>query len=76
LSAGDCREADGGIIAQGLDRFQRHIAVALNGPFVVLFEEDRTDQRCDLVSLGKMPTTSVLRLISPLTRSSGLAPSR
>jgi len=39
-SAGDCREADGGIIAQGVDRFQGHIAGALDRPFVVLLGQD------------------------------------
>jgi hypothetical protein len=35
-SAGDCRKADGGIIAQRCDGFQGHVAAALDGPFIVL----------------------------------------
>ena len=43
-SAGDCREADGRIIAQWSDGFQCHVSSALDGPLVVLFEEDCADQ--------------------------------
>jgi hypothetical protein len=43
LSAGDCREADDGIIAQGRDGFQRHVTGALTAHFV-LFEKDRADE--------------------------------
>jgi hypothetical protein len=35
-------------------------------------EKDRTDEAVMASSLGKMPTTSVRRLISPLSRSIGL----
>ena len=52
-SAGDCREADGGIIAQGGDRFQGHVAGALNRPFVVLLKQDRPDQPDDGVLVGE-----------------------
>jgi hypothetical protein len=45
----------------------------MDGSLVVLFEQDRADQPGDGVLDGKkMPTTSVLRLIAPLRRSSGL----
>jgi hypothetical protein len=53
LSAGDCREADGGIIAQGRDGFQRHVTGPLDGPLVVLFEQDRADQPGYGVLIGK-----------------------
>ena len=53
----------------GRDGFQRHVAGALDGPFVVLLEQDCADEPDDGRSLGKMPTTSVRRLISPLSRS-------
>ena len=43
-SAGKSREADDGIIAQGSDGFQRHVAGALDGPFIVLFEQDGADE--------------------------------
>ena len=29
------------------DRFQAHVATALNGPFVVLFEQQRADEPRD-----------------------------
>jgi hypothetical protein len=37
-SAGDCREADRGIIAQRGDGFQCHVSSTLDCPLVVLFE--------------------------------------
>ena len=45
----DCHgaQADGGILAQRGDGFQRHIAGTLDGPFVVLLEQDGTDQAID-----------------------------
>ena len=52
-SAGDCRKADGGIIAHGCDGFQRHVAGALDGPFVILFEQDRADKPDDRVLVGE-----------------------
>jgi hypothetical protein len=61
-----------GIIAQRRDGFQRHVAGALDGPLVVLLEQDGADQANDGIFVGKMPTTSVRRLISPLSRSTGL----
>jgi hypothetical protein len=41
------RQADEGIIADGGDAFQRDVASALDGPFVVLFEQDSADEACD-----------------------------
>lgn len=38
------------------------------GPFVVLHGEDGTDEANDGVAVGRMPTTSVRRLISRLSR--------
>ena len=38
---------DDGIIAQGGHGFQRHVAGALDGPFVVLFQQDRADEPDD-----------------------------
>ena len=43
----------------------------LDGPLIVLFEQDDADQPEDGVVMGKMPTTSVRRVTSPLTRSIG-----
>ena len=52
-SAGDCRKAHGGIIAQRCDGFQGHVAAALDGPFIVLFEEDRADEANKSVFVGE-----------------------
>jgi len=38
---------DDGIIAQGRDCFQRHIATALEGQLVILFEQDRAEEAGD-----------------------------
>ena len=67
------RQADDRIIGDGGDGLKGHVAGALYGPFVVLLEQDRADETGDggLVR-EEMPTTSVRRLISPLTRWSGL----
>mgnify|MGYP001094792610 FL=1 len=35
------------------DAFQRHVAGALNGPFIVLFEQQRTDETHDGVVVGE-----------------------
>ncbi len=47
MSGCHCGQLDDGIIAQGRYGFQRHVAPALNGPFVVLFEQQRADQAHD-----------------------------
>jgi hypothetical protein len=47
------RKADGGIIAHGCDGFQRHVAGALDGPFVILFEQDRADEPDDRILVWK-----------------------
>jgi predicted thioesterase len=52
-TAEDCREADGGIIAQRRDGFQRHVTGTLDGPFVVLLEQDRSDEANDGVLIGE-----------------------
>jgi hypothetical protein len=52
-STSDCRKADAGIIAQGRDRFQCHVAGALDRPFVVLLKQDRADQTDDGVLVGE-----------------------
>ena len=46
-------QADDGIIAQGSDGFQAHVAGALDGPFIVLFEQDGADQADDHVKVGE-----------------------
>jgi CheY-like chemotaxis protein len=40
-------QADDGIIAQRSDGFQTHVAGTLDGPFVVLFEQQGADQADD-----------------------------
>ena len=42
-----------GIIAQGRDGFQRHVAGALDRPFIVLLEQDRADETDDGVLVGE-----------------------
>src|SRR5690606_25537556 len=42
-----CWQADEGIIAQLSDAFQRHVAGTLNGPFIVLFEQQGSDETHD-----------------------------
>ena len=72
-SCGRGGQHEGEIIAQGRDRFQGHVAGPLHRPLVVLLEQDGAPtRRVIAASLGKMPTTSVRRSTSPLTRSSGL----
>jgi hypothetical protein len=90
MSGGRGGQLDERIVAQRCDGFQGHVAGALDGPLVVLFEEDGTDEANDGLVVGedaddlgaaldltvdaldRAPTTSVRRLISPLTRSIGL----
>lgn len=43
----DCPEHDDGIITQLADAFQRHVAGTLDGPFVVLLQEDGADEARD-----------------------------
>src|SRR6202165_6213384 len=52
-SAGKSREADDGIIAQGSDGFQRHVACPLNGPFIVALKQDGADQAGDGFLVGE-----------------------
>ena len=59
------------IVADRTESFEREIA-PLQLPLVVLLEQERADEPDDRGSLGKMPTTSVRRLISALSLSSGL----
>jgi hypothetical protein len=48
-------EADDGIIADGGYAFQRHVAGALDGPFVVLLEEDGADEADHGSFVGENP---------------------
>ena len=52
-SGGQDGQADEGIIADGGDAFQGHVAAALDGPFVVLLEEQSADQAEDGVVVGE-----------------------
>ncbi len=49
------RETDGEIVADRGERFQRHVASALNGPFLGLLHEDRTDEAADRSLVRKNP---------------------
>ena len=44
MSGGHGRQLDDGIVTQSGHGFQYLVAGALDGPFVVLFEQDGTDQ--------------------------------
>ena len=44
MSGCDERQADAEIMAQRCDGFQAHVASALDGPFIVLFEQQCADQ--------------------------------
>ena len=46
-------QADGRIIAQGCDGFQAHVAGALHGPLVILFEQQRADEPDDGGLIGE-----------------------
>ncbi len=51
-----CRDGgqlDEGIVAQRCDGFQGHVARALDGPFVVLLEQDGTDEPDDSGLVGE-----------------------
>ncbi len=42
-----CRQADTEIIADGRERFQRHVSGALDGPLLGLLHQDRADEAPD-----------------------------
>src|ERR1700722_18877416 len=48
-----CRQSDDGIIAQGGHGFQRHVAGALDRPFVILLQKDRADEPDDSLVIWK-----------------------
>ena len=62
---------DGLVDQDELERFLGQIASG-DQPLVVLLDEQRTGQPQQGGVVGKIPTTSVRRPISRLTRSSGL----
>ena len=53
MSGGHGRQLDEGIVAQRRDGFQRHVAGTLHGPFVVLLQEDGTDEPDDDLVIGE-----------------------
>ena len=53
VSGCDGWQADGGIIAQRRDGFQAHVACALHGPLIVLFEQQRPDESDDGSLIGE-----------------------
>lgn len=67
-----CWQADEGIIAHCGDCLKCHVAGSLDGPFIVLFEQQRTDQAHDGVVVGEDADDLCPRLISPFNRSIGL----
>ncbi len=52
-SGGQGWQTDGGIIAEGGDGFQGHVAGALDGPLIALFEQDGPDQARDRCFVGE-----------------------
>ena len=66
------RQSDDGSIAQRSDGFQAHVAGALDGPFIVLFQQQGADQAGDGGFVGEDADDLAASLISPLSRSSGL----
>ena len=53
VSGRDCGQADGGTIAQRRDGFQAHVAGALHGPLIILFEQQRPDKSDDGSLIGE-----------------------
>ena len=47
MSAFDVCDVDDGVVADTGDAFKRHVSGALNGPFVVLLEQDGADEASD-----------------------------
>ncbi len=54
-SGGHGGQADERIIAQRRDGFQAHVAGALDGPFIVLFEQDGANEAGDRLFVGDKP---------------------
>jgi hypothetical protein len=72
VSGGHGGQLDDGIVAQRGDRFQGHVAGPLHRPIHHFVPRRMAPTRRVIAgSLGKMPTTSVRRMISPLSRLSG-----
>ena len=53
VSGCDGWQTDGGIIAQRRDGFQAHVARALHGPLIILFEQQGTDESDDGSLVGE-----------------------
>src|SRR5260370_7515575 len=53
MSCGQGGQLDEGIVAQRCHGFQGHVAGALHGPLIVLFEEDGTDEPNDGLVIGE-----------------------
>jgi hypothetical protein len=53
VSGGHGGQLDEGIVAQRCHGFQGHVAGALHGPFIVLFEEDSTNEPDDGLVIGE-----------------------
>jgi hypothetical protein len=69
------RALDYRIIAQRRDRFQAHVSAALNGPFVILFEQQRPDEQDDGIFVGEDANdvgASLDFAVEPLERINGV----
>jgi hypothetical protein len=74
-SCRDGGQLDDGIIAQRRDRFQAHVASALNRPLIVLFEQERADEARDRIFVGKNADdigTALDLAIEPFERIDGM----
>ena len=58
------KQLDGEVVADGSDRFQRHVSPC-DGPFVVLLEQNRADEACDGVLVGEDADDVAPRRSSP-----------
>jgi hypothetical protein len=68
-------QADSGIIAHRSDGFQRHVAGALDSPFIVLLEQDGADQSVDSLLIGEDANNVGAALdlsVAPLLRIGGV----
>lgn len=65
------RRAEDHHIADGRERFQRHVTASLDGPFLGLLPQDRAEQSPDRGLVWKNPDHVRASLISPVRRSIG-----
>ena len=70
-----CGQADVWTIAQGRDGFQAHVSGALDGPFIVLFQQQCADQAHHRLFVGEDPDDLAAALylaVEPFERIGGM----